>query len=237
MPNRPLIPLALLLALAACGQGKPDDSALAKRDPAVSGALADPVMADPDLAAQNRGNAALSGGGPASGEIPPEKRSQDEVDEAKAAAIAMLGGTIPPAPMAEIRDAQSPAAQAPTAAALARATPFAASCAGKLTYTAAWAAKMPARLPIYPRAHVREAAGVDDATCHIRVVRFVTPVPVADVIDFYHAAARAAQLPASRRKAGNDEVVGGGSGATGWVLFARPRQDGMSEAQLVTAGL
>lgn len=237
MTSRPLIPLALLVALAACGKGKPDDSALAGRDPAVAGALSDPVMADPDLTVQNRGNAALSGGGPANGEIPPDKRSQDEIDQAKAAAITLLGGTIAPAPMAEAQDAQSPAAQAPTAAALAQALPFAAPCAGKLAYSAVWAAKLPPKLPVYPRAHVREAAGVDDAACHLRVVRFVTPVAVADVIDFYYASAHAAGLPAMRRKAGGDEVVGGSKGAANWMLFARQRSDGLSEAQLVTAGL
>lgn len=237
MPSRPLIPIVLLLALAACGKGKPDADALAGRDPAVAGALADPVMADPDLTSQNRGNAALSGGGPASGEIPPDKRGQEEIDRAKAEAITLLGRTAPPAPMAEASDVVSPAVQAPTAAALARALPFAAPCAGKLAYSAVWAAKLPAKLPVYPRAHVREAAGVDDAACHLRVVRFITPVAVADVIDFYHASATAAQLPAARRKAGDDQVVGGVKGSGGWMLFARQRADGLSEAQLVTAGL
>lgn len=229
--------LAAMLALAACGQDKPDDSALAGRDPAVAGALADPLMTDPDLASQNRGNAALSGGGPANGEMPLDKRGQEEIDRARADAMTLLGGTIPTAPMAQQQDQQSPAAAAPTAVALAQALPFAAPCAAKLAYSAAWAAKLPARLPVYPRAHVREAAGVDDAACKLRVVRFITPVAVADVIDFYHASARAGQLPAGRRKAGEDEVVGGGSGAANWALFARRRDDGMTEAQLVTAGL
>lgn len=233
MPTRRLALVAAVLALAACGQDKPDDSALANRDPAVAGALSDPLMTDPDLASQNRGNAALSGGGPASGEVPLDKRGQEEVDRARADAMTLLGGTIPTAPMAQQQDQASPAAAAPTAVALAQALPFAAPCAGKLSYSAAWAAKLPARLPVYPRAHVREAAGVDDAACKLRVVRFITPVPVADVIDFYHASARAGQLPAGRRKAGGDEVVSGPN----WALFARRQDDGMTEAQLVTAGL
>lgn len=237
MTSRHLAILAAVLALAGCDRDKPDDSALAGRDPAVAGALGDPLMTDPDLASQNRGNAALSGGGPASGEMPLDKRGQDEVDAARAAAIALLGGTIPSAPMTQGQDEQSPAADAPTAVALAQALPFAAPCAGRLAYSAVWAARLPARLPVYPRAHVREAAGADDAACHVRVVRFVTPVTVNDVIDFYHASARAGRLPVGRRKAGEDEVIGGGNGPANWLLFARQRADGLTEAQLVTAGI
>ena len=114
MPTRRLALVAVVLALAACGQDKPDDSALANRDPAVAGALSDPLMTDPDLASQNRGNAALSGGGPASGEVPLDKRGQEEVDRARADAMTLLGGTIPTAPMAQQQDQASPAAAAPT---------------------------------------------------------------------------------------------------------------------------
>lgn len=237
MTRRPLAAIALLLALAACGQDRPDDSALANRDPAAAAALGDPLMTDPDLAGQNRGGAALTGGGPPAGEMPLDKQGPAEVEAARAAAQAVLGGAIPPAPPAERQDASLPGADAPTAAALARTLPFAAPCAGRLGYSAVWAARMPARLPVYPRAHVREAAGADDAACHVRVVRFVTPVPPGEVIDFYHAAARAAHLPAERRQAGGDGQVGGVQGPVGWLVLARPRADGLTEAWLVTAGL
>lgn len=237
MTSRSLAPLALLLVLAACDKQHADDGALANRDPAVAGALSDPIMADPDLSAQNQGNAALGGGGPATGEIPPEKRGQDAIDAARADALTLLGGAKSTAPAPEGKDDKSPAANAATAAALAQALPFAAPCAGKLGYTALWAAKLPPKLPVYPRAHVREAAGVDDAACHLRVVRFLTPVEPGDVLDFYYSSASAAGLPAVHRKAGADDVLGGTQGAGNWMLFVRKRGDGLTEAELVTAGL
>lgn len=237
MSSRSTAPLALLLALAACGPQQADDGALANRDPAVAGALSDPIMADPGLTGQNQGNAALGGGGPATGEIPPEKRGQEAVDAARADALTLLGGAKSSAPTAQGQDESSPAAGAASAAALANALPFAAPCASKLSYTALWAAKLPPKLPVYPRAHVREAAGVDNAACHLRVVRFLTPVDSGDVLDFYYSSASAAGLPAQHRKAGPDDVLGGTKGAGNWQLFVRKRADGLTEADLVTAGL
>lgn len=237
MTSRTATSLALLLVLAACSKQQADDRALVNRDPAVAGALSDPIMTDPDLAGQNQGNAALAGGGPATGEIPPEKRSQDAIDAARADALTVLGGNKSAVPTAQGQDASSPAAGAATAVALAQALPFAAPCAGKLSYGALWAAKLPPKLPVYPRAHVREAAGVDDAACHVRVVRFLTPVDPGDVLDFYYSAASAAGLPALHRRAGQDDLLGGARGAGNWQLFVRKRADGLTEAELVTAGL
>ena len=48
---------------------------------------------------------------------------------------------------------------------------------------------------------------------------------------------RFTRIVGTRRKAGDDQVVGGVKGSGGWMLFARQRADGLSEAQLVTAGL
>ena len=89
--------LSAVLLLSACGSGEPAADPLAERDPAVTAALADPLMADPDLTSQNRGNAALTGGGPAAGEIPPFKRGQAELDAARAAALELAGGGHRPA--------------------------------------------------------------------------------------------------------------------------------------------
>ena len=101
MLRLPII-LPLILTLAACGEeAKPDPRT--ERDAAVAAALDDPIMADPDLASQNRGNTALSGGGPAMAEIPPDKRTPEEAERARTAAQELLGGRIAPAPTAAHR--------------------------------------------------------------------------------------------------------------------------------------
>ena len=78
--------LSLPLLLAACGDGADKPDPRSDRDPAISGALSDPLMTDPDLASQNEGGAVLSGGGPASGEVPRPKQGPEEVAAARAAA-------------------------------------------------------------------------------------------------------------------------------------------------------
>ncbi len=110
-PRSVLPAVFAMLVLAGCQGGDKAEDPLAERDPAVTGALSDPIMADPDLASQNRGSSALSGGGPASGEVPPFKRGADEIEAAKAAALDAAGGAIGAAPAATARLAQSPLAR------------------------------------------------------------------------------------------------------------------------------
>ena len=94
-------------------------------------------------------------------------------------------------------------------------------------------ARLPAALPVYPRGHARVAAGTDAAGCALRAVRFVTPVTVADAIDFYYASAAKARLAPQRSKAGGDEVVAG----KGFAVYVRQSSDGLTEVVLVTSGL
>jgi hypothetical protein len=224
--------LTLPLALAACGEEKKADP-LAERDPAVTGALSDPIMADPDLTSQNRGDTALSGGGPATAEVPLDKRTPEEAEKARLDARDLLGGSIDPAPAATVTLPESRLAKAATPEAVAAALKLGpASCPAKVSYTFAWAARLPAALAIYPRGHARVAAGTDDAGCKLRSVRFATPVAVPDVVDYYYASARKAALAPERRKEGGDEVVAGAN----YAVYVRQGRDGMTEVDLVTSG-
>ena len=56
----------------------------------------------------------------------------------------------------------------------------------------AWAAKLPAAFPVYPRGNTQEAAGTDEGQCALRVVSFLTPVALEEVLAFYYTRARAA---------------------------------------------
>ena len=235
---RPVLPLLLaLLALPACSGADQAPGTNAERDPAAAAALNDPIMVDPDLASQNRGNSALSGGGPAQGDLPDFVRTPEEVDAAHAAAQALLGSAPPPAPPPANSSAKSRLVGALTMPAVAAASGIAApGCADTLGFTMAWAARLPAALPVYPRGHAIVAAGSDEPGCKVRAVRFVTPVTVSDAVDFYYASARAGKLPVQRRMEGDDAVVAGASGSATYAVYVRQRGDGLTEVDVLTAG-
>ena len=235
MPRLPIV-LFLVMTLAACGdQAKPDHRA--ERDSAVAAALDDPIMADPDLASQNRGNTALSGGGPTMAEVPPDLRTPEEAERAKQAAQKMLGGRIEPAPAAAKTLPESKLVRAVTMEGVAQALALGgAGCPAKLGYGFIWAARLPAGLPIYPRGHARVAAGSDVAACRLRVVRFVSPVAVADLTDFYFASASKSGLSPIRRREGSDEVVAGAKGSASYAVYIRTGKNGMSEVDLAVSG-
>lgn len=224
--------------VAACGGGQDESAAQADRDPVVADAVQDPILADPDLASQNRGSAALTSGGPATAPIPPINKQPEEVERARTAAATLLGGKVDPAP--------GPASTAERSALDGAVTPLAAlgaaglgsaSCEKSFAFSATWAAKLPAALQVYPRGHTMVAGGADATDCKVRSVRFVTPVPVNDVIDFYFAMAAKAKLNPQRAREGSDEVVRGGTPASGYAVYVRARADGVSEVDLVTRGL
>ena len=235
--SRCLLLLLLVISLSACAKADHAADRNAERDPAVAAALNDPIMADPDLASQNRGNSALTGGGPANGDLPAFNRSPEEADAARTAAEAALGGPIAAAPAAGETAKVPRLAGMLTAQAIAAAAKVAPpGCADKTEYTLVWAARLPAGLEIYPRGHAVMAGGTDLAGCKLRAVRFVTPVSVADVVNFYFASAVKAKLPAGHRREGDDEVVSGRQGAFSYAVFARQRADGLTEVDLVTSG-
>ena len=235
MVNPPLRLLPLLaLAMASCGESK-GDAPLAPTDPAVSAALADPIMVDPDLASQNRGNAALSGGGPADGSLPPEISTPEAIAAAKADALQQVGGRMQTAPTAVSSSAASAVALS-AADTAAKAPGVLPGCPDKVEYSAAWAARMPAAFPVYPRGHVNEAAGTDRDGCHLRVVNFVTPVTPADVMNFYNTRARAAGFAARHKRERSDDVLAGSKGGTAYVVYVRMMPSGLTEVDLVTSG-
>ncbi|HNJ47850.1 MAG TPA: hypothetical protein PK479_05435 [Novosphingobium sp.] len=230
------VPAVILLAalLASCGQEQKQTNPDEQRDPAMVDALSDPLMADPDLATQNRGGSALSGGGPASGQIPPLPKGPEEIEAAKQAALDLAGGAISSAPAASTRSDTSRRDGAITAEALAAASGLVSKgCAGKLAYSFVWAARLAPALMPFPRGHVQEAAGSDDPACRIRVVNYLTPVEPAAVVDFHFAMAAKGKLQPSHTREGDDDVISG----RGYAVFVRPAQGGLTQVDVVSAGL
>ena len=226
-----------LAALAGCDRGDPAGDPQAERDPAAAAALGDPIMADPDLASQNRGNSALSGGGPAQGDLPAFSRSAEEATAARTAAAALLGGKLGAAPPPASTGAASRLDGALTLPALLTASGIGSKeCAQGLGFTMGWAARLPAAVPIYPRGHVIMAAGSDAAGCQVRALRYVIPVEPGEVADFAYASAAAGKLAPVHRREGADDVISGGAGPQQFAVYARKRADGLSEVDLFTAG-
>ena len=230
--------LAPALFLAACGDG--DDAAEidAESDAALASALGDEIMVDPDLAGTNRANSAVSAS-LRDGALPPEMRSPEAVARARADALRLVGGpgSLKKAPEAREVSGSLPEEAALTAAARAAAAPGDnINCADKAEYTIQWAAKLPETFPVYPQGAVQEAAGSDEGPCALRVVNYVTAVPLGEVIDFYYTRAADAGYTTQRVREGSDDVLGGVKGKSSYVVYARKLPSGSTEVDLITNG-
>lgn len=239
-----LLPLAFAacgpLMLAACNKDPAPqqdleslDKALteqpaAARDPALTASLADQILVDPALAQGSNGNAVRPPPRPDSGATPPVDIASipDTVDQA----------TLRRAPAAT---ADCPECKAATGAltlgelAGRQRTPGTADCTATVGYSAAWANRLPADLPLYPDARVVEAAGASSNGCRLRVVSFVSSAGVPKVIDWYYTRATGAGYSAGHKAAGAERVLAGTRGRDAYVVFANPRAGGGTEVDLV----
>ena len=235
--------LSPALLLAACGGSDEGTQASADSDAALAAALGDQIMVDPDLAGQNRANSAVSAN-IGNGELPPEMRSPEAIARARAEALKLVGGPggMKKAPAAIESSGKLPADAAYSIAARAAANPGNEDCtkaidyANPADYTTLWAAKLPATFPVYPQGSVQEAAGTDTGACALRVVSFITPVPLGEVIDFYYTRAAAGGFKTQHLQDGDDDVLGGVKGKQSFTVYARKLPTGLTEVDLVTSG-
>ena len=109
------------------------------------------------------------------------------------------------------------------------------SCDAKLTYGNQWADRLPPAFKLYPRATLREAAGVAGGKCNIRVVNFQTAASIQGVLDYYHTMAVRAGYTSDHRVRGNEHILGGTKGDLAYVLFIRT-DGGMTDVDLVASG-
>ena len=227
---------ALLLLVPACNRApdpQPDldqldreltdaNSAGKSRDPAIAQALHDQIMVDPNLTQSSNANAVRPPSRPDSGAVPPDITRPDPVDPA----------TLRRAPAAKADCPQCRAkGQAFTLGALAGQQPG--GCA-TVSYSAQWANRLPAALPLYPDARVTEAAGANTGPCHLRVVSFRSSAAPAKLVDFYYTRASAAGYSAEHRADGTMHVLGGTHGGDAYVVYVTPRQGGGAVVDLVS---
>ncbi|MBX7483054.1 hypothetical protein [Qipengyuania qiaonensis] len=234
MKSRLLASILPVVLLAGCGDKADDKAADDAMDPATEQALNDELMTDPDLADRNEANAALSGTGNAA--IPNIDKSPRAIDAARTRAAELVGGrgNLVSPPTAKTLGANAAPSSAMVAAARAAVAPGGENCGEKVNYTSAWAAKLPAAFPVYPRGNTQEAAGTDEGNCALRVVSFLTPVALDEVLAFYYTRARGAGYNVEHVTAAGDNILSGTKGNSAYVVYGRRLAQGVTEIDLVT---
>ena len=216
--------LAALLALGACGGGTDnnlaeiDNSLLANgADPALTSALEDQILVDPNLVQQAHPNSVR----------PPEAPVQAQYPAGSATDSAAASGT-------RIRTASTGSA---TAAATSALSPG--GCGVPFDYGPQWAQRLPAEFPAYPGGRLTEAAGSDAGDCHMRVVTFRTGDGHERVLEHYRRLASRAGFSAEHQVRGADHVLGGVNGRTdgAFYLIVTPLQRGSDVALIVNNGV
>jgi hypothetical protein len=214
----------------------PLDDGLTNADPAIKGSLEDKIMVDPKLAGQANKNAVGPGNKPVDGGVPGV--AGGKAATAAEAAAAQAAGKLLTAPKALPFEAGCDGCEAQkrpvTIGALAR-DQQKGSCNAKLTYSNAWADRLPAAFKVYPRATLREAAGIAGGKCNIRVVNFQTAASIQGVLDYYHTMAVRAGYTSDHRVNGNEHMLGGTKGDLAYVVMLR-RDGGMTDVDLVASG-
>jgi hypothetical protein len=221
------------LLLSGCSD-RPEDDTRPKGDPAQAAALADPIMIDRELSGQNKAEAAIAGGGPPAIELPEVTRDPAFIAAARDEAKMAAGGAIQSAPRPN--EAEIAGAGAVTPGQLAVLAGASAKCSGMLGYSASWALRLPQPLAIYPRGHLREAAGARSDGCNLVVASFVTPVDLHDIADFYHTRLKSAGYNAGHHLASGANVLTASKGSTRLAVRIRTLEDGLTGVDLVAAG-
>ncbi|PCD01675.1 hypothetical protein COC42_16285 [Sphingomonas spermidinifaciens] len=230
----------ICVSLAACsdgGSGNESDLAAldaeltqgqsaSGADPQVMATLNDPIMVDPQLGAKSNADAIRPAPQPYAAPVP-----HPGVAAGSAAPDEKLLAAPAPKPLTDASIRQSI-----TLASLAgsRRTK-AAACNGRLAYSANWANRLPAELPLHPDARVTEAGGVEGNGCSMRVASFFVAKPAALLVDWYYTRAVRAGFSAEHQADGATHVLGGGrrEGLT-YLVVLTDRGDGGTDIDLIT---
>jgi hypothetical protein len=227
--------ILLALALTACG-GAPDvaDSGeVNTTDPALAAALQGQIMVDPQLGQQANGDAVRPPGQPYSAGVPADNvaANGDKVQDGELMKA--------PAPVAAGKDCTTCTAERESVTlgglAARQKDKKTSGCASDLQYSAGWAQRLPADLPLYPQARVVEAAGSEGGACRLRVVSFSAPVNMQGMLDWYYTKAVKAGYSSEHQVDGEQHILGGTRDRDGgaYVLYMTPRADGGTDIDMV----
>ena len=240
----PIALLALPLSLSACGSDEAPvtdelDANLIDSDPEANVALDDRILVDPDLTDSSNNNAVQNVDGTQSAAIPADRGSSR--DALTLAEIKDAPALVAPAPTTlspEECDNCGQNSQGVTLGARAEEQSVQrgkGGCDAKLEYGAAWANRMPAEFPVYPRGRVLEAAGVEGGLCDIRVVSFTSNVALKKIVDYYYSLARHTGYSAEYVLREGEHTLGGVRDSDGgaYVITFNARPEGGTAVDIV----
>jgi hypothetical protein len=226
------------LALAACDSTptKKDVEKLdaelagkgAEADPALTSSLADQIMVDPSLANQANADAIRPADEPLNAPIPPEPKGENYAAASKAA-VAGSGTSTASAAKGTMTLAQLAQRQASGGPAKANFN----GCGLDVDYAMGWSNRLPADLPLYPRARVVEAAGSDAGNCNLRVVTYTSTAAPRALVDYYVATARRAGYSAQATREGDEHIVAGTRGNEAYYVILAQSAAGGTSADFV----
>jgi hypothetical protein len=216
---------ALALVLSACSGGKDKGETGNDIDPAVSNALEDQIMVDPNLVGQaNRFGRTGSTGSQAS--VPAAGTGGPAVSTGKLmkAPTPKTGGTSGRITLGQLAKEQAGGRRSKSA-----------DCDKNFQFSAAWATKMPAAFPLYPDAQVTEAAGNNDEPCRMRLVSFASKAPLQTLVDFYYTQAVRNGFNSEHQLAEGEHILAGArdkdDGA--YYLTFNARKDGGTDVDMI----
>ena len=216
--------LGAVLTLPAC-QRSPDEDQLAtldnqitgnQADPALTSALADPILTDPALSQQSNRNAVRTPGGPAQAQYPPGSGSR--VAARRQAEAPVRTASAGHQGMRRVASGETTVCNGAT-----------------LDHGVEWARRLPATFPLPAGARVTEAAGVDKGDCRYRVVTFASDAPPDRVLDWYRQRAAAAGYSVEHQREAGDHVLAGAKESDGgaYYLIVTPRGPSGSDVALI----
>ncbi len=232
------VALLLCLGVAACGQDtaeRPADDPAIASDPVIARALHDPLMSDPDLASRNEANAAL--GFADSHALPVIAATSEDAQAAREAMRLELleAGAIPELPNPGPGQGDGGKLLGPMAspADLLAAVGAPQGCAARLIEDFAIAASLPAAAAIPPGAMVVQAGGADAPGCRIRIIRYRSPAPSEDLLQYHLTRALRARLSAARHALPGDIIAAEGKRGERLAVHIRPASHGMNGVTVV----
>lgn len=131
--------------------------------------------------------------------------------------------------------AKGRSASAPAAAAAGKDGTCLARHAEHLEYGNGWAGKLPADLPLHPKARLTEAAG-HSGDCEIRAVSFTVPEAPAAVLAWYEQRARAGGWDAGRTQRDGETWLAGTKGDAAFTVMTAAKGDGTAVDTIWTDG-
>lgn len=196
-----------------------------QRDPALTAALRDQIMVDPALTQSANTNVVRPPSRPDPLSAPPE--------DIGARPDRVTAADLKPTPAAkadcpECRKADGALTLGELAV---RQSADGAACARRVSYSAIWATRLPADVPLYPDARVREAAGND--ACGLRVVSFSSSAPTGRILDWYNARVTHAGYSAEHQASGAQHILGGTRGDAAYIVYVTASPAGGSDVDLL----